>query len=374
MTSLDSFGIVKDDEIFIDSQNWEYLNNIYDVEDIKLAISDAIGKNNLPMPMRQISKDDAASEFKKLLDLDHKDIIQADSEWFTRYEYKSKYFFSDVVFSCCNIGNKTSDYFQQENRWMCDSITAPSPYRSWTQEKFRLTMLKALWSLKLKQVTSKDLRNCIALRKYIASQFRPSTAKAVYNHFKAKNVLDFSSGWGDRLCGFLASDAQSYFGIDPNSKLFPKYYEMIEYLQKDKQVQLVNECAEDVDFKGQKFDLVFTSPPYYTLERYTQEDNQSWKKYKQLQDWLENFLFKSLSNCWDALEDGGKMVINISDVYAKHTVNKICDPMNDFLDSLKNSKYCGCMGYQMRKRPNSKSLKGKLGKFAEPMWVWEKTK
>ena len=28
----------------------------------------------------------------------------------------------------------------------------------------------------------------------------------------------------------------------------------------------------------------------------------------------------------------------------------------------------------MRKRPNSKSLKGKLGKFAEPMWVWEKTK
>ena len=64
---------------------------------------------------------------------------------------------------------------------------------------------------------------------------------------------------------------------------------MIEYLQKDKQVQLVNECAEDVDFKGQKFDLVFTSPPYYTLERYTQEDNQSWKKYKQLQDWLENF-------------------------------------------------------------------------------------
>ena len=98
MTSLDSFGIVKDDEIFIDSQNWEYLNNIYDVEDIKLAISDAIGKNNLLMPMRQISKDDVASEFKKLLDLDYKDIIETDSRWFTRYDYKSKYFFTDVIF------------------------------------------------------------------------------------------------------------------------------------------------------------------------------------------------------------------------------------------------------------------------------------
>ena len=34
--------------------------------------------------------------------------------------------------------------------------------------------------------------------------------------------------------------------------------------------------------RAKKFDLIFTSPPYYTLERYTQEDNQSWKKYKKL--------------------------------------------------------------------------------------------
>ena len=43
-----------------------------------------------------------------------------------------------------------------------------------------------------------------------------------------------------------------------------------------------------------------------------------------------------------------------------------------FIDTLINSKYIGCWGYQMMKRPNSKSLKGKEGKFAEPVWIWKK--
>jgi len=365
---------IKDGELLILPQEWDYLNNVYDLEDIKIMISDAIRIHDLNMPMREIRLDEVRSEFHKLRLLQNENLILKE-KWFTRYDYKSKYFFTDLLVSCNNTGSKTSDFFLQEERWKCDSITAPSPYRTWTIEKFRLTMLNALWSLKYKEVNSKILRNCIALRKYIASQFRPSAAKAVYNYFNAKNVLDFSSGWGDRLCGFLASDASSYVGIDPNSNLFPKYYDLINHLSvKNKSIELLNNCAEDVCLKSKKFDLVFTSPPYYTLERYTQEDSQSWKKYKKLNDWLENFLFKSLHNAWQSLEIGGKLVLNISDVYAKHTVNKICDPMNDFLDSFNDSRYYGCIGYQMRKRPNSKAFNKKAGKFAEPMWVWEKVK
>ena len=71
-------------------------------------------------------------------------------------------------------------------------------------------------------------------------------------------------------------------------------------------------------------------------------------------------------------EIGGHLVINISDCYAKHTINKICDPMNDYIASKGDSAYVGCYGYEMRKRPNSGALKGREGKFAEPMWVWRK--
>jgi 16S rRNA G966 N2-methylase RsmD len=365
--------MVKDNEINISPEEWLRLNECFSKDEIKKMISDAIGDNNLPMPMREISESESISDFDKLLSLDDKEIIK-EEEWFTRYEYSDKYPLSNTLFSTCNIGNKTSDYHQQENRWRCDSINSPSPYRTWTTEKFRMTLLNALWSLKLEQVNSKNLRACIALRKYIASQFRPSAAKAIYNYFGAQKVLDFSSGWGDRLCGFLASDAESYMGIDPNEKLFSGYEEMYDSIAEEKEVEIINCCAEDADLPEETFDLVFTSPPYFNIERYTQENNQSWKKYRKIEVWLENFLFVALQKSWNSLINGGYLVINISDVYSNHTINKICDPMNDFISELKNAKYTGCYGYQMRKRPSSGALKGKKGKFAEPIWIWQKTK
>ena len=210
------------------------------------------------------------------------------------------------------------------------------------------------------------------MRKYIASQFRPSAAKAIYDLFEAKNILDFSAGWGDRLCGFLASDAVSYTGVDPNKEAVSKYCDMIDQFGAEEDVTIFNDCAEDVDYEDRKFDLVFTSPPYFDLERYTSESNQSWKRYKKLNDWLELFLFASINKAWNHLEKNGYLILNISDVYTHHTVNKICDPMNDFINNLKGAEYVGCYGYQMMKRPNSKTLKGKSGKFAEPVWIWKK--
>lgn len=365
-------NLLKDNEINISKAKWKQLNCKYSQDEIRQMISDAIGDNDLPMPLRELSLLDAEQDFLKLQALESSSAI-VDEEWFTRYDYDEKYFFINNLIKCCNAGNKTSDFYQQENRWRCNSITAPSGHRSWTIEKFRLTMLNALWSLKFEEVNSKTLRTAISMRKYIASQFRPSAAKAVYDLFEAKNILDFSAGWGDRLCGFLASDAVSYTGVDPNKEAVSKYCDMIDQFGAEEDVTIFNDCAEDVDYGDRKFDLVFTSPPYFDLERYTAEDNQSWKRYKKLNDWLENFLFASIANAWNHLEEKGHLIINISDVYTHHTVNKICDPMNDFIDSLSKSQYIGCYGYQMMKRPNCKSIKGKTGKFAEPVWIWQKT-
>ena len=46
----------------------------------------------------------------------------------------------------------------------------------------------------------------------------------------ANKVLDTSCGWGDRLCGFYASNAKEYIGCDPNPNTYERYKKQcIEY-------------------------------------------------------------------------------------------------------------------------------------------------
>ena len=358
---------IKDNQINISKQEWLDLNSRKSKDEIKKMLSDLIEDNNLPLPYAEISLEDAIKDFNKLKETDCSSLIQ-EKEFFTRYEYNRH--LVPIIINQSNVGNKSSNYFHQRSRWLCDSINAPSPYRTWATEKFRLTLFNALWTLKFEEINNNKLRSAIGLRKYIASQFRPSAAKAIYQWTNAKSVLDFSSGWGDRLSGFMACDhTERYVGIDPNARLFEGYQKQIDMFGTGKEIQMVNDCAENLEYTPEQFDLVFTSPPYFDIERYTQETNQSWKKYKKLDNWLNSFLFDVLGKAVDSLKKDGKMLINISDVYAHHTINKICNPMCDFIESL-GMKYEGCIGLRLSKRPRSKSAKD--GIYGEPVWIFSK--
>lgn len=364
-------------QIDISQEKWLELNLIHSKDEVKEIIYRAILDNDLELPYRDITLKSCKNDFKKLKETNLQFVAQ--EKWFSRYDYK--YDFLDLVIPSSNVGNRSSDYFHQKSRWMCDSINAPSPQRTWSEERFLRTLLGALWTLKYDHVDNTVLRSIIGLRKYIAAQFRPSAAKLLYEHFEAKNILDFCSGWGDRLSGFMASEeGVSYTGIDPNSRLHPDYQRQIDTFGKDRSVNMINGCAEDdLSLPDGFFDFIMTSPPYFNIERYTQEPSQSFKRHnkrasgqEKLDTWLEGFLYPSIERAWKSLKPNGHMAINISDVYSGHRINNICDPMNDYISGLKNSKYQGAIGYQMRKRPNSGALRGKAGVFCEPIWVWKK--
>ena len=129
--------------------------------------------------------------------------------------------------------------------------------------------------------------------------------------------------------------------------------------------------------------MVFTSPPYFHVERYSfgeNEETQSWKRYgKTIDSWLDGFLYPTLNNCWEALEDGGTMIINIADVHATNNGTneyiQICNPMNDFISRLPNACYSGCFGLRLSRRPGQNMAskhEPKIKTFVEPMWVWRK--
>jgi DNA modification methylase len=245
----------------------------------------------------------------------------------------------------------------------------------------------------------------IGLRKYICAQFKPNVAKIFYEMFKAKTVLDFSMGWGDRLAGFYASDCtEHYVGLDPRKENHPIYEQQKEFYEKhlgffenDKTSEFHISPSEDFDFSkwNEYFDVVFTSPPYFSVERYSYDDTQSWVRYKNIDDWNTNFLHKTLEKIIPTVKKGGIIAINIADVYtnAKWSTDRswleICNPMNDYLTS-KGLTYEGCIGQAMARRPNSggagtakdteqyseeriqESEESKDKLFSEPIWIFSK--
>ncbi len=384
----------------IDKTEWTYIKETFSKEDIKESLVEVLMEYDLPF--MDITEKECLAEYKKLKGVKWNDLY-VKKHWFARSEYKWKR--SDNLIRRLNVGNKSSNYFQQKNRWSVDGTISPGPFRTWENKKFMYTLLGSLFTLEVPQVDKSVLRACIALRKYICSQFKPNVAKGIYDRYKCKNILDFSAGWGDRLAGFYGSDyGELYVGIDPKKENHPIYEKQAEFYKKhstffevEKRCEFICTPAEEADLSKYEgiMDIVFTSPPYFNVERYSHDDTQSWVRYKDIDSWNELFLHKAIDNIWPTLKPGGLLMVNISDVNASSKGKKkksnlqICNPMNDYIDTFKDSEYVECFGMEMGKRPNcigigtakqteelnrkSEFLIEKEGDtFGEPVWVWRK--
>jgi hypothetical protein len=368
-------------EIDIDKQTWRELNLDFSRGEIKHALADTIAEYKLAMPMQIITKKEAQRDYERLLRLDCSGFVKNVSTC-TRWDYR--YEISQYVIDAPRVGNMASNFYHQESRWNCDYKGIPSPARVWTEETHRLSVMNAFWSLKLDVINNAKIRAAIGIRKYIASQFKPACAKTFYELFNAKHVYDPSSGWGDRVCGFMASaGTKTYCSTDPNSRLYPGYAaEVKAYNQDNKPIEMYDHGSElkgGMRKKyGHKVDTVFTSPPYFNAEQYSKDEGQSFRQYGEIEAWLKGFLFPTVENAWDALDSKGKrggiLAMNIADIYNNDTRERgeLCDPMNDHISKLKDARYIGCIGLRLAKRPESGALEGKKGVNIEPIWIWAK--
>ena len=363
---------ISDGKINIGVNDWKKLNETHDRDFIKSQLVNEIVDGNLPFPYLDLTIDDAANAFKKLIDYKCRAFFK--EKVMTRYEYK--WHIMDAYIDETLVGNPASDYFQASARAKASGHNDPSPWNVWHSKKYLTSALNPLWTLKMKKVDNNSFRSAISMRKYWASQFRPAVAKSIYEKFHSVDVLDFSSGWGDRLCGFYATPGtRSYIGIDPNKEVFDNYFKQVDLyktLTEEKKTTFYNLPAEDVVLEPNIVDTVFTSPPYFCAETYTDDDTQSWVRYKTRDEWLRGFMFKALDNVWRALKPGGYLVVNISDVYRKGGIQKLCDPMNDYIQQILGGKYLGGFGMKIGKRVNAKTYNGKDGVCVEPVWTWKK--
>jgi len=365
----------------MDQQTFETLTNDIGKEKFREQLAEYIAEHRPKFPLKEISFDIMRQAFKSLQKQDVWEYIKPleqleknVKEKYDDYKYNFKEHGLGII-DAPSIYNDVSNYFHQELRLNCSSYSFKSPLDVWYNgtAKDIWRCLGPIWrgingmkpvmvdgkeELRGGRLDDKSYVSAFRLQTYIATQFKPNVAKTIYQMTNAKRVLDTSCGWGDRLAGFFASDAEEYIGCDPNPNTFKQYLKQIEvynsFLAKPKKVTIYNCGAEDLPWdKIDNIDCAFTSPPYFSTERYNEggekEENQSWFKFDEYSKWRDDFY---LPVSQKSFERSKHMFINIMDPTIK---GKRYYSSDELVDSLKDN-FVGQIGMRIMQRPKSDKL------------------
>ncbi len=388
----------------IDQIAFERITNDIGRDQFRLDLADYIEKYRPVFPLKKITLDDVRNSFHDLQKQDIGTYCNTNDnnvmEKYSDYKYNYKDYGLGVI-SAPSTYNNVSNYFHQELRLNCSSYSFKSPLDVWYNgtakdiwrclgpiwrgiNNMKTVLVEGKEELRGGQLSEASYMSAFRLGTYIATQFKPNVAKTIYQLTNAKKVLDTSCGWGDRLAGFFASDAEEYIGCDPNPNTYKQYMKQIElynsFLTKPKKVTIYNTGAEDLPWDTIKdVDCSFTSPPYFSTEEYNKggekEENQSWFKFNEYEKWRDDFFLPVSKKCFEVSKH---TLINIMDPTIKGKRYKSCD---EVVDMLKDN-FVGQIGMRIMQRPKSDKLfeteKDKqefMNKtFIENVWCFSKDK
>ena len=406
MTSTDYIRTYADQNglPIMDQLTFERITNNVGKDQFRLDLADYIEKYRPVFPLKKISLDDVRTSF---YDLQKQDITQYCKldvknvmEKYDDYKYNYKDYGLGII-DAPSTYNNVSNHFHQELRLNCSSYSFKAPLDVWYNgnakdiwrclgpiwrgiNDMKKVMVDGKEELRGGKLSEASYLSAFRLGTYIATQFKPNVAKTIYQLTNAKRVLDTSCGWGDRLAGFFASDAEEYIGCDPNPNTWRKYQEQIKvynsFLTKPKKVKIYNCGAEDLPWSEiDNIDCSFTSPPYFSTEEYNKggemEENQSWFKFDEYSKWRDDFFLPVSKKCF---ERSKHTIINIMDPQVKGKRYRSCD---EVVDMLKDN-FVGQIGMRIMQRPKSDKLfeteKDKqefMNKtFIENVWCFSKDK
>ena len=353
----------------LDNKSFERLNAEYGKEIFRETLAEYIATERPVFPLKEISYDNMRDSFGKLkkfntntICIPQEQIQKEVYEKYDDYEYPYSQYGLGLINGASTF-NDVSNYFHQDLRLECGSYGFRAPKEVWENgtakdiwkcfgpmwrgiNGVQKVMIEGKEELIGGQLSEKSYISAFRLGTYIATQFKPVVAKAIYDITDAKRVLDTSCGWGDRLAGFFASDAEEYYGCDPNPNTYQRYQEQIstynKLLPKPKKVHIWNCGAEDIPYdKLPPIDVAFTSPPYFSTEEYNKggelEENQSWFKFNEYEKWRDDFYLPVAEK---SMKVSRFMFCNIMDPKIKGTRYRSSD---ELVNRLKD-KFLGQIG------------------------------
>lgn len=155
------------------------------------------------------------------------------------------------------------------------------------------------------------------------ANFSPIAARKIYEKYCPKfgaTVLDYSCGWMARMLGCLTSPYMyKYVGIEPNSKLNARLNEfsawLCKSLNKENTTQLYLEGSEVFHEElVNTIDISFSSPPYFNLEIYCNEESQSANENTTFKAWVEHYMIPTIQNIYKYTKVGGVHIVNLKNL------------------------------------------------------------
>lgn len=227
--------------------------------------------------------------------------------------------------------NYLTDFFTEECRMTCRfGSNKESPLEYWKHNRGDIKQVLERRGLKVDNYNVREVmyeRN----RLMYCNNFRINVCLEVLDMFKPANWLDISAGWGDRLLSALLSPwVKVYTGVDPNPCLHPGYKKMLDVFNPKgtgkgtgtdtdtgtpaKKCTLIRDGFETARLPaGIKYDLVFSSPPFFDLEVYSGATGDSITQYKDSTAWFNGFLMPSIKKGIKYLVPGGYLVLYIAE-------------------------------------------------------------
>jgi hypothetical protein len=246
----------------------------------------------------------------------------------------------------CRIGNNVVDFFtfrerlETRGKYNINFFDFIENIEEFKKKKFIQTMLtyykttKNARGLKNEYIVLKEVYNiCISA----INIFRPLVAVEVYQRFKPTRILDFSAGWGGRAVGAAVCNT-AYFGIDINAALHDAYNNMSAFLNDDSGANSISMLIADAvsfDYStiSPGYDMVFTSPPYYFIEKYSNN-----KSYASKNEMDQSFYIPVFSNTFKHLLPGGHFILNINKEIYQRVCLALFGPAEQTMNCKKSSR------------------------------------
>jgi 16S rRNA G966 N2-methylase RsmD len=301
----------------MDSNNIDYMNIEYPYQNMDM-------KFNIKKILKKVRK------FKPIIvrrlpeGVNNTDILKFENEYF---------FICENYLRNLHI-NSITDFFTEDQRVICAIKNNQSPIEMWKQNRKKI--IKKCKS-RYKKVTPLNLRETIYSMTKSCNNFRITVILAVLSYFKPKSWLDISAGWGDRLLGALLSNVQYYESADPNLNLRSGYKKIIKAFTNDKTKNnyiVHNTCFLKADLGDRMFDFVFSSPPFFDLEVYSQCENDSLVQNRTNELWMNNFLLPAIDKCHNHLLPGGIFILYIHSEQYLHMALELLNGITEYLGAI----------------------------------------